>query len=309
MNTCPITYEPCGNRKYSEDGLKLLSKSLTDLKDIPLTQEEQVKEAAIRAAKMSIQGIQPKLSARLNPAQSRFEIVDTGGTYILKPQNNFYPQLPENEDLSMKLAKLAGLDVPIHGMVYSADSKLTYFIKRFDRYGRNKKHSLEDFAQLAGKSRDTKYDFSMEKLTGIIQQYCTFPVIEFAKLFRLTLFNFLIGNEDQHLKNFSLITRNNKIELSPVYDLLNTTIALPNPQEEIALPLMGKKKNLTKKILVNYWGKERLGINEKVISNIYEEINASLNIWYDQIQKSFLSVDMKEKYSQLISERYKILFG
>jgi serine/threonine-protein kinase HipA len=309
MNTCPITYELCGDRKYSEEGLKLLSRSLTDLKDIPLTQEEQVKEAAVRAAKMSIQGIQPKLSARLNLTHNSFEIVDTGGTYILKPQNNYYPQLPENEDLSMRLAKFAGFDVPIHGMVYSAEGKLTYFIKRFDRYGRNKKYSLEDFAQLAGKSRDTKYGFSMEKLTVIMQQYCTFPVIEFAKLFRLTLFNFLIGNEDQHLKNFSLITRDNKVELSPVYDLINTTIALPNPQEEIALPLMGKKKNLTKKILIDYWGKERLGINEKVISNICEEIKASITIWHEQIQKSFLSSDMKEKYSQLISERYKILFG
>lgn len=309
MNTCPITYEPCGDKKYSKEGLRLLSRNLTNLKDIPLTQEEQVREAAVRASKMSIQGIQPKLSARLNPTQSEFEIVDIGGTYILKPQNNYYTQLPENEDLSMRLAKFAGLDVPVHGMVYSADGELTYFIKRFDRYGRNKKYSLEDFAQLAGKSRDTKYDFSMEKLTGIIEQYCTFPMIEFAKLFRLTLFNFLIGNEDQHLKNFSLIIRDDKIELAPAYDLINTTLALPNPQEEIALPLMGKKKNLTKKILIDYWGKGRLGINEKTISKVCEEIRTSLTIWNEQIEKSFLLNEMKERYSQLISDRYKVLFG
>jgi serine/threonine-protein kinase HipA len=309
MNICPLTYEPCGNRKYSEEGLKPLSRNLSDLKDIPLTQEEQIREAAARAVKMSIQGVQPKLIAKLVPSENAFAIVDTGGTYILKPQSITYLQLPENEDLTMRLAKLSGIDVPIHGMVYAVDNKLTYFIKRFDRYGRNKKYSLEDFAQLAGKSRDTKYDFSMEKLTGIIEQYCTFPVIEFSKLFRLTLFNFLIGNEDQHLKNYSLIVRDDKVELSPSYDLINTTIALPNPQEEIALPLMGKKKDLTKEVLINYWGKERLGINEKVISTICEEMEGSLTIWNKQITKSFLSSDMKEKYSRLILERHKILFG
>ncbi|MDR3627536.1 MAG: HipA domain-containing protein, partial [Ignavibacteriaceae bacterium] len=268
MNICPITYMPCGEKKYSDKGLKLLSNNLKELKDIPLTQEEQLKEAAARAAKMSIQGVQPKLSAKLKVIDNIFEIVDTGGIYILKPQSTLYPQLPENEDLTMKLAKIAGLDAPLHGMVYSIDGRLTYFIKRFDRYGINKKYSLEDFAQLSGNSRDTKYDYSMEKLTLIIDSYCSFPVIEKIKLFRLTIFNFLVGNEDQHLKNFSLITHNNKVELSPAYDLINTTIALSNPAEEIALPLKGKKKNLNRKILIDYWGKERLKINEKVIGQI-----------------------------------------
>jgi len=66
MNICPISYQPCGDNKYSGKGLKLLSRSLTQLKDLPLTQEEQLREAAIRADKMSIQGVQPKLSAKLN---------------------------------------------------------------------------------------------------------------------------------------------------------------------------------------------------------------------------------------------------
>jgi serine/threonine-protein kinase HipA len=273
MNICPITYMPCGETKYSDKGLKLLSNRMKELKDIPLTQEEQIKEAALRAVKMSIQGVQPKLSARLNIKDSIFVIMDTDGRFILKPQSTVYPQLPENEDLTMRLAKMVGLHVPFHGMVYSIDGKLTYFIKRFDRYGINKKYSLEDFAQLSGNSRETKYDYSMEKLTLIIDSYCSFPIIEKIKLFRLTLFNFLIGNEDQHLKNFSLITYENKVELSPVYDLVNTTIAISKPAEEIALPLRGKKKNLNRNILVNYWGKERLKINEKVLKQILSEFN------------------------------------
>ncbi len=303
MNICPITYQPCGDKKYSDKGLKLLSRNLTQLKNLSLTQEEQLREAAIRADKMSIQGVQPKLSAKLNIKDEIFDIVDRGGEYILKPQNNFYQELPENESLTMKLAESIGIKVPLSGMIYSSDGKFTYFIKRFDRYGRNKKLSLEDFAQLAGKSRETKYDYSMEKLVTLIDTFCTFPAIEKVKLFRLTIFNFLIGNEDMHLKNFSLITRDNKVELSPAYDLLNTTIVVPKTQEEIALPIAGKKRNLTSKNLIDYFAKERLKLNDTIISQVLNKINAEFDNWKKLISVSFLSNDMKEKYSELIKQR------
>lgn len=147
------------------------------------------------------------------------------GRYILKPQSEYYEEIPENEALSMTLASMIGIQIPVHGLVYSKDGSMTYFVKRFDRKGHNQKVSLEDFAQLSGGTRETKYSSSMEKVAKIIELYCTFPKIELAKLFKLTLFNFLIGNEDMHLKNFSLITTNRKIMLSPAYDLINTTIA------------------------------------------------------------------------------------
>lgn len=303
MNICPITYQPCGEKKYSDKGLKQLSRNLTHLKDLPFTQEEQLREAAIRADKMSIQGVQPKLSAKLNVKDEVFDIVDRGGTYILKPQNNFYPELPENESLTMKLAELAGIEVPLSGMIYSLEGKLTYFIKRFDRYGRNKKLSIEDFAQLAGKSRETKYDYSMEKLVTLIDTFCTFPAIEKVKLFRLTIFNFLIGNEDMHLKNFSLITRDNKVELSPAYDLLNTTIVVPRAQEEIALPIAGKKRNLNAKILIDYFAKERLKLNDNIINQTLEQIKLQFDNWESLIKISFLSNEMKEKYWELMKKR------
>lgn len=303
MNICPITYQPCGEKKHSDKGLKLLSRNLTRLKNLPLTQEEQLREAAIRADKMSIQGVQPKLSAKLNVKDAVFDIVDRGGEYILKPQNNFYPELPENESLTMKMAELIGIEVPLCGMIYSSDGKFTYFIKRFDRYGRNKKLSVEDFAQLAGKSRETKYDYSMEKLITLVDTFCTFPVIEKVKLFRLTIFNFLIGNEDMHLKNFSIITRENKVELSPAYDLLNTSIVVPKTQEEIALPIAGKKQNLSAKILIDYFAKERLRLNDTIISQVLNKIIAELSNLENLIKISFLSIDMKEKYLELINKR------
>ncbi len=308
MNRCPLTYELCGGQKYSANGLKLLSPKLKELNDLELTQEELLQESAARAIKLSIQGVQPKLSAKLNIAERKFEIVDKFGTYILKPQNPAFPLMPENEDLTMRMAETAGIDVPLHGMVYSREGALTYFIKRFDRCGKTKKRAVEDFAQLAGKSRNTKYDYSMEKVAVLINKYCTFPVLEKLKLYRLTLFNYLTGNEDMHLKNYSIINRDDKVELSPAYDLLNTTIAIKTGKEEIALPLNGKKNNLTKKDLIEYWGNDRLGLPEKSIQQVYDQIISSFKKWNDLIEISFLSAEMKQKYFELLEKRKRI-FG
>lgn len=303
MNVCPITYQEIAEgEKYSSAGLKLLSPGLSNLHDLPYSAEEQRQEAVARAVKMSIQGVQPKLSARLNAAKQSFEVVDIHGQYILKPQSHLYPQLPENEDLSMRLASEAGIEAPLHRLVYSKDGTVTYFIKRFDRIGRNKKLSLEDFAQLSGKTRDTKYDSSMERIVGIVDQYCTFPLLEKIKLLRLTLFNFLIGNEDMHLKNFSLIRRNGIVELSPAYDLINTTLVLRDA-EEIALPLNGKKRNLTRTILIDYFARARLQLNPTVIQKVLDDVTHGMKQWDTLIARSFLSDDFKERYLKLVNER------
>jgi serine/threonine-protein kinase HipA len=308
MNRCPITYEWCGDKKYSEKGLKKLSPALSTLHDFPFDKGEQLREAIARAAKMSIQGVQPKLSVRLNKLNEIFDIVDEGGDYILKPQNDSYLELPENEDLTMRLAALVGIEVPFHGMMYVKDGSRSYFIKRFDRLPRKKKVAIEDFAQLSGETRETKYRSSLEKVASVIEEYCTFPIIEKQKLFHLTLFNFLCGNEDMHLKNFSLIRRNDKIELSPAYDLVNTTIAIQNPVEELALTLNGKKNKLTRAVFVDYFAKQRLGLSEITIEKTIQSIAIQKNKWYDLVQISFLSDNMKSQYHSLTKERWARIF-
>jgi serine/threonine-protein kinase HipA len=307
MSLCPITYTACGESRYSEAGLKLLGTGLRTLKDLEYTAEEQRKEAFNRAAKMSIQGVQPKLSAILSIKDGKFILVDKGGRYILKPQHQIYTQLPENEDLTMKLANEIGLDVPVHGLLWSKDNTLTYFIKRFDRKGQNDKVPVEDFAQLAGLIRDTKYDYSMEKIIKLIDDYCTFPAIEKVKLFKLIIFNYLIGNEDSHLKNFSIITVDNQVRLSPCYDLVNSTIILKKQDEEIALPLKGKKKYFTRNIFVDYFGIERCELTEKSIEKVQETISLAIPKWKTLIDISFLSKDMKSKYLDLLDGRLTTL--
>jgi len=306
MNRCPITYEKCEGGKYSLRGLKKLSPKLNSLETFPFSAEDQVREAVARAAKMSIQGVQPKLSVRLNLKKQIFEIVDTGGRYILKPQTQNYREVPENEDVTMRLADLIGIEVPLHGLVYSKDGTMTYFIRRFDRVGRNKKMPVEDFAQLSGKARDTKYDSSMEQIISLIEQFCTFPAIEKLKLLNLTLFNYLVGNEDMHLKNFSVIRRDMKVELSPAYDLLNSTIIL-NSREELALPLGGKKNKLKKDDFFVYFAKERLELTQKSIDQTVSRIVNVFPKWTDLIQKCFLSDSMKTQYKNLLNERFNKL--
>lgn len=302
MNRCPITYLSCEDRNYSEKGLKLLSPKLKELHDFPFTPKEQRELAYQQASKISIQGVQPKLSVRLNVAQGKFEMVEKGGTFIFKPPHQIFDELPENEDLTMRLAKLVGLEVPLHGMIYNRDGSLTYFIRRFDRLPRGHKLGVEDFSQLMGFSRDTKYESSMEKLVPVIDKHCSFPLLEKLKLFRLTLFNFLVGNEDAHLKNFSMIRRGNKVELSPVYDLVNSSIVV-RTQEEFALPLRGKKNNLKREDLVDYFGKERLGLSNETVEKEIDRFKKVRTSWDELLVRSFLSKTSQEKYAEVLSER------
>lgn len=306
MNKCPITYELCGNDKYSEKGLRMIAPKLTHLNDLPYTAAELREEAANRAKKLSIQGVQPKLSATISVVEQEFKIVDQFGTYIIKPQNDLFPELPQNEDVTMRMAKVFGLDVPFHGMLYAKDGSLSYFIKRFDRYGKGKKLATEDFAQLTGNTRDTKYRFTMEKLVLVIDEFCSFPAIEKADFFKRILFCYVTGNEDMHLKNFSLITKNEKITLTPVYDFLNSSITIKNPEEEIALTLKGKKSNLKASDFIDYYAKERLQLNEKTVATILKQMNNAIPKWKGLLEISFLSDEMKEKYLNLLEIRTQV---
>ncbi len=308
MNRCPITYELLEAGRYSKKGLRLLSTRLIDLQDFPFSAEEQRALAMQLAAKLSIQGVQPKLSVKLNSSRQLFEVVETGGTFIVKPPHQIYNEVPENEAITMCMAESFGIEIPVHGLIYNKDNTKSYFIKRFDRIAKGHKVAMEDFSQLLNSSRDTKYNSSMEKVASVIEKHCTFPLLEKQKLFRRTLFCFLVGNEDMHLKNFSLIRRQNKVELSPAYDLLNSSILLQSG-EELALPLRGKKSRLTKADLFDYFAKNRLELSDKVIQEEYANISPIVPIWEKQLLDSFLSERYKEKYLKLLHERVNQVCG
>lgn len=307
MNKCPITYLPCDTAKYSPEGLRLLDRALNDLKEFPFSAPEQRLEAASNMGKMSIQGVQPKLSAVLNKKKQVFEIVEQRGIFIIKPQHDTYFEMPENEDLTMKMARLVGIETPLHGMMWCKDGSLSYFIRRFDRIHKKEKLAVEDFAQLAGMTRDSKYDYTIEKVVKLLDAHCTFPSIEKLKFFRLILFCFITGNEDMHLKNFSLITRKGKVEFSPAYDLINSTLVMGGAEEEMALMLAGKRKEFRYRELVTYLGVEKLGLTFKSITSVLQNFEKTAPHWLALIDQSFLSEVSKKAYKDQLINRLKRL--
>ena len=134
MSRCPITYEALPEGAfYSQQGLKLLNRNLTSLLPLEFTAEQQRQEAIERAGKMSIQGLQLKLSLVLRITEGRFEVVNRGGQYIMKPQSLDFPELPENEDVTMRMAAAVGIEVPIHGLVRSIDDTFGYLDRKSTR--------------------------------------------------------------------------------------------------------------------------------------------------------------------------------
>lgn len=307
MNRCPITYMEIPDGLYHPKGFAKLNSALDWLYPLPLKYNEQIQKALNQMSKMAITGTDFKLNVQLSIVDSTFKIVDKNGSFILKPQLTQYPQVPENEDVTMRMAATAGIEVPLHGMVYAKDESLLYFIKRFDRKGKAGKIHVEDLAQVAGVYSDAKYDYSLEKVAVLLDTYCTFPMVEKMKLFKRVLFSWLIGNENMHLKNLSLIHRNNKVELSPAYDLVNTTILKAVPEQESALSIKGLRSDLNWDILMNYFAQDVLGLNDKVILKILKQLISVLPEWVRLIEISFLNEEKKEDYLSLLNRRFRIL--
>ena len=128
MSHCPINLEPLpAGREYSEAGLKNIHLKLKKLEPLEYSYEEQLREVRRRSDKMSIQGVQPKLSAVLKLKDASFALVNRGGRYILKPNPLAYEEVPANEALTMSMAAAAGIDVPVHGLLRAEDDSWVFF--------------------------------------------------------------------------------------------------------------------------------------------------------------------------------------
>ena len=308
MANCPINLEPLPTgRSYSETGLRSIHSKLKHLEPLEYSYAAQLAEVRQRSDKMSIQGVQPKLSAVLKLKDSSFALVDRGGRFILKPNPLAYEEVPANEALTMRMAAEVGIEVPMHGLLRAEDASWVYFVKRYDRVGRTGKVHVEDFAQLSGATRETKYDSSLERVVQLVEQFCTFPAIEKPKLAKRLLFCFLTGNEDMHLKNFSIWLQDGVVSLSPAYDLLNSTLVLENAKEESALPLQGKKRKLTKELWLDYFCKERLKLTPGQIDKVVKDLQKAMPAFDRLIGQSFLSEDRQLGYRAILHDRAKRL--
>ncbi len=277
------------------------------IKDVPLLEYrheelDQLAEQIIRA-QTSLTGVQPKLSLNLvkHDGCSRLTIVGLFGNYIFKPQTESYEQLPENEDLTMHLAEAAKINVVPHSLIRLADGKLGYITKRIDRTQSGEKIDMEDMCQLTLHPTEYKYKGSHEQIAKTILQYSNTPKLDLTNFMQLLLFCFITGNNDMHLKNFSLYRPSKEYKLTPAYDLLNIAIANPEDKEELALTLSGKKSNLRLSDFLN--AAKTMGLKENVVHSLIAGFHKSLPKWKQLIKDSFLSEEQKQAYEELIISR------
>ena len=259
-------------------------------------------------SQVTITGVQPKLSVDLDKEKGekkRFTIVGLWGRYILKPQTEQYPNLPENEDLTMHLAELAKIKTVPHSLIRLKDGSLAYITKRIDRDKKGNKIPMEDMCQLTEKLTEQKYKGSYEQTAKKIVEFSAYPVLDLINYFEVLLFCYLTGNADMHLKNFSLYKGTGEYTLTPAYDLLSTILVIPEDNEELALPINGKKRKLKRSDFDNL--PKKFKIEDKVIENVYDKFNNILPQWNDCIESSFLPDAMKDEYRLLIENRAKIL--
>ena len=263
---------------------------------------DRLAEQVIRA-QTSLTGVQPKLSLNLDKHEgtSRLTIVGLWGDYILKPQTESYPQLPENEDLTMHLAEAAKISVVPHSLIRLADGRLGYLTRRIDRTKDGEKIDMEDMCQLTLHPTEYKYKGSHEQIAKTIMQYSDMPKLDLTNYMQQLLFCFVTGNNDMHLKNFSLYRPGRGYLLTPAYDLINVAIANPKDKEELALPLSGRKSQLQMNDFLK--SATAMGLEQNVVINLIENMHKAVPKWRSLIQSSFLTADMKEKYEQLVMLR------
>ena len=257
-----------------------------------------------------IPGVQPKLSlSQINDtlnksAHPRLTVVGAlGGNYILKPPSDIYPEMPENEHLTMKLAEAFGIQTVPVSLIRLHSGELAYITKRIDRTTDGEKIHMLDMFQIT--EAVDKYKSTMERVGKALRMYSADTLMDQLKFFELTVFCFLTGNNDMHLKNFSMINKEGKWSLSPAYDLLNVSLANPSDHEELALLMEGKKRKFTRQHFERFG--LGLGLNNKQIVKAFDRFLKNKLKAKSLIDASFLSERMQAAYWNIILQKLKVL--
>lgn len=246
----------------------------------------------------SVTGVQPKLSLEIKTSKKlKRKTIINESNYIVKFGDYSGKSLPQYEQLTMVLAKIAGIDVVPNSLIFSND-KYLYITKRIDRNG-TEKYPMEDFCQLCEKQTEHKYDSSYEYCYKKALHYSDQKTIDSVKFFNLILFSYLVGNTDMHLKNFSLINKGNGYQLAPAYDLLPTEI-IAN-QNEMALSLNGKRKNITKNDFLVFG--ETIEIKKEIIRRLIDKMLSNKQKWIDAISRSILTDNQKKEFIGFIDQK------
>ena len=263
----------------------------------------------------TVPGVQKKISLHLSGSKqaARLTLVDYPSGYILKPQTEEYPALPEAEYLAMQMAEETGIRTAPHALIRMNSGEnpvYAYITKRIDRLfptGKGKKTELlamEDFCQLEERLTENKYHGSYERCAKVIDRYSLFPGIDKSELFIRIVFSFVIGNSDMHLKNLSLLETapgSQIYSLSAAYDLLPVNIVLPEDTEQMALTMNGKKQNIRRKDFMVM--AEAMELTDTAAGRMISRVLSMNDRYHSLCEESFLPSDLKNSLHALIDER------
>jgi len=247
------------------------------------------------SGKLSISGIQPKLSVKLDEKQNMLILAAEGGEYILKPQNPAFPNIPENEQCCMDIAKELNIEVPLHCLIPLKDKSLAYVVKRFDREKSAKIHQ-EDFGQIL--EQTDKYKGSVEQIGRKLKEISSAPGYDIQLLFERVVLNFILGNGDAHLKNYSIAYRDkDNIRLTPAYDIVCSKLVIPG-DEDSAITIHGKKNKLLREDF------DQLGADFNIPMKIrYEKFGNKINAMRKIIEISSVAKEKQGQFLEIIKER------
>ena len=279
---------------------------IPEVPELPYSLDElDTLAAQVIQSQTTLTGVQAKLSLHIDrhDGSKRLTIVGLWGDYIFKPQTQSYKTLPENEDLTMHLAEIAKIKVVPHTLIRLKDGTLGYLTKRIDRSADGDKIPMEDMCQLTERQTEYKYKSSYEQIAKVIAKYSYAPLLDLTDFYEQVFFSWLAGNNDMHLKNFSLYAPKGKWGLTPAYDLLNVTLVNPKDDEELALTLNARKKRIKKADFIK--AMETSGIAPKVFENMVSKYHKLLPKFNEVIDMSFLDDKDKEMYKQSIAARLK----
>ena len=260
--------------------------------------------AEVIQSQTTLTGVQPKISLHLNEHKgcSRLTIVGLWGGFILKPQTDMSPYLPEVEQLTMCLAEQFGISVVPHSLIRMKDGELCYITRRIDRLPSDEKIAMEDLCQLSERPTEYKYKSSYEQVAKVIREYSSLPEMDLTRYYELLIFCWLTGNNDMHLKNFALYNPTGEgFRLTPAYDLLNAALVNPKDKEELALTLNGRKKKIKLDDFVQ--AMQKADISDRIITNIFRRFQKKYPEWEQTIRDSFLPQDYQDAYWQMVKDK------
>lgn len=309
-NRCLYCYKPIEGEKdfHEKCSMEFFGTPTPPVIEYSLDQMDELAKKVVERS-VAVPGVQAKLSMSLvkktkENSDTRLTVVGAlGGHFILKPPSDKFPEMPENEHLTMRIAASFGIQVVPSSLIRLLSGELSYITKRVDRTHTGSKIHMIDMFQIT--EAFDKYRSSMEKVGKALGSYSTNTLLDKTFYFDLAVFSFLTGNNDMHLKNFSMMEGPSGWVLSPAYDLLNVAIILPDDPEELALTLVGKRKKLKREHFERLGNS--LGLTSKQIKGSFNRMIKNKSTAIDWIDLSFLSENMKMAYKDLLEEKYNQL--